>query len=189
VRGANAVLDACVLYPAPLRDLLLRLSIDGLYRAKWTERIHDEWIAAVLRNRPDLSSDQLERTRFLMDRAIPNALVSGYERHLRRIFLADGDDRHVVAAAIESDANIIVTSNISDFPPDAMARFDLEAVHPDDFVANLLAEDAAQIVASARECRARLRSPPLTASEYLDRLAACGLPKSVARLRSAAEVL
>jgi hypothetical protein len=51
-----------------------------------------------------------------------------------------------------------------------MARFDLEAVHPDDFIANLLAEDAAQIVASARECRAHLRSPPLTASEYLDRL-------------------
>lgn len=62
-----AVLDACVLYPAPLRDLLLQLALGDLYRAKWTERIHDEWMGNVLANRPDLIRQKIERTRALMD--------------------------------------------------------------------------------------------------------------------------
>lgn len=74
-----AVFDACVLYPAPIRDLLLRLAVTGLFRARWSERIHDEWIQAVLRNRQDLKREQLDRTRELMDQAVPDCLVSGYE--------------------------------------------------------------------------------------------------------------
>lgn len=50
-----ALFDACVLYPAPLRDLLMSLAIEDIFRAKWTEQIHDEWIRNVLRNRPDLN--------------------------------------------------------------------------------------------------------------------------------------
>ncbi len=69
--------DACVLYPAPLRDLLLRLALTDLYRARWSEAIHEEWIRAVLRNRPDLSRQQLERTRALMNAHVRDALVDG----------------------------------------------------------------------------------------------------------------
>ena len=58
----TVVYNACVLYPAPLRDLLMRLALTDLFRARWSEQIHDEWINAVLRNRPDLSRQQLERT-------------------------------------------------------------------------------------------------------------------------------
>ncbi len=69
--------DACVLYPAPLRDLPLRLALTDLYRARWSEAIHEEWIRAVLRNRPDLSRQQLERTRALMNAHVRDALVDG----------------------------------------------------------------------------------------------------------------
>ncbi len=62
----TAIYDACVLYPAPLRDLLMHLALTDLFRAKWTDAIHDEWIRSVLENRPDLTREQLERTRALM---------------------------------------------------------------------------------------------------------------------------
>ena len=74
-----AVYDACVLYPAPLRDLLLHLALTDLVRARWTERIHDEWIGALLADRADITAAQLARTRSLMDIAIPDAVVTGYE--------------------------------------------------------------------------------------------------------------
>ena len=81
-----AVYDACVLYPAPLRDLLLRLALTDLFRARWTERIHEEWTRSVLKDRPDLTAQQLQRTRELMNLAVPDCLVIGYEGlidHLR----------------------------------------------------------------------------------------------------------
>ena len=67
--------DACVLYPAPFGDLLLRLALKDLYRARWSDAIHEEWIRAVLRNRPDLSRQQLELTRALMNAHVRDALV------------------------------------------------------------------------------------------------------------------
>ena len=72
----TAIFDACVLYPAPLRDFLLRLAMTELFRARWTDRIHEEWMRSVLNNRKDLSAEQLERTRQLMDRAVPDCLVT-----------------------------------------------------------------------------------------------------------------
>src|SRR5690554_5628503 len=104
-----AVLDACVLYPAPIRDLLMRLSVTGLFRARWTDRIHDEWIEAVLRNRIDLQREQLDRTRQLMDNAVPDCLVTHYEGIEGTLQLPDPDDRHVLAAAIKCSAGTIVT--------------------------------------------------------------------------------
>jgi hypothetical protein len=77
VNRFTVLYDACVLYPAPLRDLLLRLALTDLYRARWSEAIHEEWIRAVLRNRPDLSRQQLERTSALMNAHVRDALVDG----------------------------------------------------------------------------------------------------------------
>ena len=77
VNRFTVLYDACVLYPAPLRDLPLRLALTDLYRARWSEAIHEEWIRAVLRNRPDLSRQQLERTSALMNAHVRDALVDG----------------------------------------------------------------------------------------------------------------
>lgn len=73
----SVVYDACVLYPAPLRDLLMRLAMTDFYGARWTQQIHEEWMRNVLANRPDLSRAQLERTRELMDCSVRDSLVEG----------------------------------------------------------------------------------------------------------------
>ena len=69
-----ALYDSCVLYSAPLRDLLMHLALTDLYQAKWTDAIHDEWIRNVLANRPDLKLQQLERTRDLMNSHVLDCL-------------------------------------------------------------------------------------------------------------------
>lgn len=75
----TVLFDACVLYPAPLRDFLMHLAITDLFRAKWTDEIHDEWIRNLLKNRPDLTQERLQRTRDLMNSNVRDCLVSGYE--------------------------------------------------------------------------------------------------------------
>jgi PIN domain len=96
----TALYDACVLYPAPLRDLLIRLADTGLFRARWTNAIHEEWILNVLENRADLSRERLERTRDLMNEHILDSLVNDYEELIPMLLLPDENDRHVLAAAI-----------------------------------------------------------------------------------------
>lgn len=107
-----ALYDACVLYPAPLRDLLLRLALTDLFRARWTAEIHQEWMRSVLNNRHDLKPEQLQRTRELMDASVPDCLVVGYEGLITNLSLPDPDDRHVLAAAIHCHAGVIVDCDL-----------------------------------------------------------------------------
>jgi hypothetical protein len=93
----TVVYDACVLYPAPLRDLLMHLALSDLFRARWSNMIHDEWIRNVHANRPDLSRDRLDRTRDRMNHSVRDCVVSDFEYMISSISLPDPDDRHVVA--------------------------------------------------------------------------------------------
>lgn len=129
-----ALYDACVLHPAPLRDLLMHLAVSGLYRARWTNRIHEEWIRSVLARRPDVLREALERSRQAMDDHVDDCLVSGYEGLESQLALPDPDDRHVVAAAILCQAGTIVTYNLKDFPEDVLAPLGITAQHPDQFI-------------------------------------------------------
>lgn len=95
----TVVYDACVLYPAPLRDLLLRLALTDLFRARWSDMIHDEWTRNLLAQRPDLEA-KLERTRTLMNAHVRDCLVTGFDHLIPSIELPDPDDRHVAATAI-----------------------------------------------------------------------------------------
>ncbi|HCF9255145.1 TPA: PIN domain-containing protein [Pseudomonas aeruginosa] len=171
----TAVYDANVLYPAPLRDLLMHLALTGVYRACWTAQIHDEWKRNLLINLQDLIQAQLDRTSAAMDRAIPDALVTGYEPLCAGLTLSDPDDRHVLAAAIKCSASVIVTFNLKDFPPDVLRPFEIEAVHPDDFIADLFDLDQAAVLEAVQAQRASLKNPPHTARELLDRLLVQGL--------------
>jgi predicted nucleic acid-binding protein len=175
----TAVYDANVLYPAPLRDLLMHLALTGVYRARWTAQIHDEWKRNLLINRKDLTQAQLDRTSAAMDRAIPDALVTGYEPLCAGLTLPDPDDRHILAAAIKGSASVIVTFNLKDFPSDALEPFEIEAVHPDDFIADLFDLDQAAVLEAVQAQRASLKNPPHTARELLDRLLIQGLTQSV----------
>ena len=132
--------DACVLYPAPLRDLLVRLALADLFQARWTAEIHDEWTRNVRANRPDISPASLVRCRELMDQHVPDCLVTGYESLIPTLSLPDPDDRHVLAAAIHGRAGLIVTFNLKDFPSSVLEPYGVQAIHPDEFVVRFLDE-------------------------------------------------
>jgi hypothetical protein len=185
----TAVYDANILYPAPLRDLFMRLAEVGLVRARWTDVIHEEWTRNVLADNPRLSAERLARTRTLMNEAIRDCLVTGFEDLVASLSLPDPDDRHVLAAAIRAGAEVIVTYNIKDFPEDTLARFDIKAQHPDDFLVSLLDVTPGLVCAAVKRQREGLRNPPKTAEELLDTLESQGLTQAVARLRQFVELL
>src|SRR5215472_725688 len=108
------VYDANVLYPNTLRDLLIRIAQSGMVQAKWTSEILDEMTGALLRNRPDIPPARLGRLRDLMNAAVRDSLVTGYEPLIEGLKLPDPDDRHVLAAAIKAGAQVIVTANLKD---------------------------------------------------------------------------
>lgn len=179
----TVVYDACVLYPAPLRDFLMRLALTDLFRARWSDMIHDEWIKNLLAQRPDLKPDILMRTRTLMNAHVRDCLVTGFEHLIPSVMLPDEDDRHVVAAAIHSGASLIVTFNLKDFPPEQLTRYNLAAQHPDDFIFDLFDLHPGQVCEAAANHRRSLKHPPKTADEYLDTLLKQGLTQTVGLLR------
>lgn len=154
----TAVFDANVLYPAPLRDLLIRLAQAGLVRARWTEAIHDEWVRSVLKANPTLSPDRLARTRKLMNEAVRDCLVTGYEDLTESLSLPDPNDRHILAAAIRAAAEVIVTFNLKDFPAGLLATYNIEAMHPDDFLLALFDASPGPICAAFKRQREGLRT-------------------------------
>lgn len=182
-RPSRVLLDACVLYPAPLRDLLIQFATAGLFRARWTDRIHEEWITSILRNRPDLTRRQLERTRSLMDRAVLDCLVEGYETIASSLELDDPNDAHVLAAAIHAGCDVIVTFNLQGFPSQPLGRHGIEALHPDEFVLRLIDRDSEEVVHAAAACRGRLRNPPLSPQQYLAALESPVAPKDRRKAR------
>lgn len=179
----TALLDANVLYPAPLRDTLMHLAVARSYRPKWSALIHEEWIRNLLLNRPDLSCATLEGTRDAMQNAIPDALVEGFEPLIPTLSLPDEGDRHVLAAAIEGDADVIVTWNLKDFPQETLDAHGLVAQTPDEFIGELMDFDEDRVVLAIRRGRALLKNPPKTVEEHLKTLEEQGLKRAVARLR------
>ena len=179
----TVVLDANVLYGAFGRDVLLRLAAAGLYRPRWTARIEGEWTGALLAARPDLNPAQVARTCAAMAQTFPDAAVTGYERHEAALTLPDPDDRHVLAAAVEAQADEVVTWNLPDFPDAVLRPLGVAAVSPDDLVLSLIEVDRDRVVDTLRRHRARLDRPPLTASDYLGHLTRAGLAATANALR------
>lgn len=183
------VFDACVLYPASVRDLLLHLAVTDLFRARWTARIHEEWIRGVLKQRQDLTRIQLERTRDLMNRAVPDCLIHSYEGLIDGLTLPDADDRHVLAAAVRCQAGVIVTYNLKDFPEDALAPYGIATQHPDEFVSHLFDINAGAVCAAVRDQRQSLKNPPLSVDELLNEFLARELAETVAQLQTMHQLL
>jgi hypothetical protein len=179
----EAVYDACVLYPAALRDFLLWLGYAKLVRPFWSERIQAEWMHSLLKKRTDLLRERLERTRQEMDREFPHSLVTGFEEIIPSLRLPDMNDRHVLAVAIHAKVPLIVTSNLADFPKSALTPYGIEAIIPDDLVLRLIDYDSKALLTAVARHRAALKRPPKTVDEYLATLRKQGLPKTVAFLR------
>lgn len=172
-----------------MRDLLIRLARSRRFRARWTEDIHDEWIDALLSERSDLRREQLERTADLMNKAVPGALVTGYEALVDGLELPDPDDRHVLAAAIRCGAAAIITTNLKDFPKDQLDTFETLAIHPDDFIMDLADLEPQLLEIAAKEQRADLTNPPVEAEEFIDNLERIGLPQVAAFLSKRSDLI
>lgn len=185
----TALLDANVLYPAPMRDLFLQLAVSDVFRAKWSADIHREWIEALLRNQPERDRAKLERTRRLMDEAALDSLVTGYEPLIASLSLPDPGDRHVLAAAIAGRCDVIVTQNLGHFPDAALAPFHLEAQHPDEFLCQHLSLAPGVFCSAVRKVRARLLHPPYGVEQYLATLTRQGLVATAGELHSFSELL
>lgn len=177
-----AVLDACVLYPAAQRDLLMWLAATGAIRAHWTNQIHDEWIRNVAQDY-GVERSVLERVRQLMDRAAGDALISAYRSHERLFPNTDAKDRHVAAAAVAArkrsgaERVTIVTWNLKDFDREEMAAAGITAENPDAFLCRLLTAAPEKTVAAFTRMRDNLRNPPKSKRECADTLAAQGLKR------------
>ena len=179
-----ALYDACVLYPSPLRDLLIRLAQKGLCRARWTNEILDECFRAIHANRPDIPQARLERTRQLMNEAVRDCLVEGYEELVGSFDLPDPKDRHVLAAAVRGGAQTIVTFNLKHFPDGALRRYDIEAQHPDDFVINQIHLNPAAVLGTVQEQAQALKKPSMSVDAVLDSLRRNGLAQSATEIRA-----
>ena len=182
VSNFTVIYDANVLYPNFLRDVLLRLAVTDLFRARWTEDIHQEWMRSVLRDRPELEP-KIQRTRELMDSHIKDAIVTGYQDLISGLQLPDPNDRHVLAAAIKSHAQLIITRNHQDFPTQALEPYAIRTQDPDDFIVDLLELDADIVTSALERHRTGLKFPPFAHDDYISAFHRQHLTKSANLLR------
>lgn len=184
----TVVLDANVLYPFWMRDALLRFHEAGLFRARWSDTIVDEWVRSLLARKPD-RADSVHRQVAAMRAHFDNSWVRGYGPLLGGLALPDPDDRHVLAAAIRCGAQHIVTRNLKDFPAEALAPFDVEAIDPDEFLCRTFGLYPEAGIEVFRQMREDYRHPPFRPAEFLMELTAKGMPRLAARLKSSCALI
>jgi hypothetical protein len=182
--GKIIILDANTLYLASLRSFLLYMADNDFFQPKWTDLINKEWQRHLFEKFPDMVAVKLQRITDAMNNAFPDALVTGFESIIDSLALPDTNDRHVLAAAIKAGADYIVTQNTKDFPPVALAKYDLEAITPDEWIIRLLDLDSGAVLQSFHKQVNSLRKPPKATEEVLASLERCGLKKAVPVLRS-----
>lgn len=162
----------------------MSLAMEDIFRAKWTNQIHDEWIRNVLANRQDLKPEQLERTRQLMNAHVDDCLLTGYESLIPTLNLPDPDDRHVLAAAIVGRCDVIVTFNQKDFPSSILRPFGIEMQDPDSFLLFQLDLAPGKFLKAVHKHRVRLKNPPMSQEQYLETLLRQGLVQVVQALKT-----
>ncbi|RLJ59013.1 PIN domain-containing protein [Litoreibacter meonggei] len=132
----RALLDACVIYPTVLREVLVGCAGLGLYEALWSERILEEWARATVKLGPG-AEVQARGEVAVLKAQFPNACVRPRDGDMARLHLPDENDIHVLAAAIAGSADVIVTMNAKDFPRQTLAFEGLKRLSPDEFMMEL----------------------------------------------------
>ena len=176
------LLDANILYPFHLRNLLIQLGVEGLIDARWTDAIHEEWISNLVAD-GRATRERLVRTRDIMRRVLPDADVRSYEHRIATLTLPDAGDRHVLAAAIEAGASVLLTFNLVDFPDASLATHGVVARDPDDFLCELHASDPEAVEAAVDAARRNLTLTTPEMGAFVDVLERQRLAAFVARLR------
>lgn len=180
--GFPVVLDACVLLPMATCDLLLRIADAKEYRALWSQGILDE-VERNLRTTFNLTPERARWRVGNMQRHFPDAQVLGYESLIPNMS-NDPKDRHVLAAAVRANADLIVTFNLKDFPQSALAPYDISAVHPDVFLCDQFDLNPPKVKQIAEDIVRDMKNPSMTHSEYLEGLKRAGLPNFAELLES-----
>jgi hypothetical protein len=179
------IYDANVLYPNTLRDLLIRIAQQPhLVQAKWTDQIIDETLSALQKNRPDITEKKAVRLRELINGAVRDCLVTGYQPLIEALDLPDPGDRHVLAAAIKANAQLILTRNLKDFPPKTLAQWDIRPKSPDNFVRDVMDFDSQAVWACVQQIVDSRTRRPVTVDDVLGELQRDGLVASATALRS-----
>lgn len=186
----TALLDACVQFSMASCDALMSVAATGIYAAKWTRRIEDEWMRnlAAFKGVPQ---ETFERRRDFMRRVCPDWEVEAesWESLVDCIKLPDENDRHVLAAAIAGHADCIVTNNLKDFPSSALAPLGIEALHPDDFLVAQLELEPLKVLPAFKKMRARLKNPECTPEVFAAAMERNGLTQTAEYLRQASELI
>jgi hypothetical protein len=165
------------------------LAMSDLYRARWSNDIHEEWMRNLQKDYPDLNRQKVERIRDLMNAHVVDCIVKGYESIIPHLILPDPSDRHVVAAAICCRADIIVTSNVKHFPNDILDPYGIQVQHPDKFLTDQINVAPSVVCAAAKRQRQSLKNPPMSVEEYLASLERQGLAQTVSSLREYSELI
>lgn len=185
----SAFLDANVLHPAFLRASLLWFADARLLRPVWSKDVLEEWRRSVQRRHADMDDTKLDIIQAAFVDQFPDAEVTEYERFIEAVDLPDPNDRHVLAAAIVGRCNGIVTANLKHFPADTLDQFGIEAVHPDDFIVNIIDLDRSKALGACKRHREAMSKSTPTVDEFLERFETVGLIQAHQRLSQYKELL
>ena len=167
------VLDTNVIYPLWMRDLMLWFAHYDLYTPKWSKHIFDEWFDVMIRK--GIPEIEARKRTAIVDEAFPDALVENYELLIPALTLPDENDKHVLAAAIKINANLIVTNNLKHFPCDYLSSFGLSAKNADDFLTDIIDLNHETSIKAFRDLVINKKNPPFDEYQVLDILRKNGL--------------
>jgi predicted nucleic acid-binding protein len=171
-----------------MRDTLLRFAEAGLFRARWSPTIIDEWRRSLLARKPELKVS-IDAQIAAMRRAFPESCVTGADDLIEALHLPDPNDRHVLATAIRTGAEHIVTENLRDFPAIILDQYEISAVSADDFLFSTLELYPAEALSVIKTMRRGCSHPTFTPGEFLFDLQVKGLPKLASALKESIDLL
>lgn len=186
----TALLDANVLYSVAISDALMEVAATGIYAAKWSRAIDDEWVRNLAKNKSRAEADFYTRRDSMHD-ACPDweVLEEGWKLIEPCLKLPDVNDRHVLAAAVAGNADSIVTINIKHFPASVLEPLGITALHPDEFLLQQLELEPLVVLPAFKVMRARLKNPAFTPEKFVDALERNGLIQTAAFLEQALQLI
>jgi predicted nucleic acid-binding protein len=184
----TVLLDANVLYSVAISDALMEVAATGVYAAKWSKAIDDEWVRNLAKNKKRAEADFHTRRDSMHD-ACPDWEVpeEGWRLIEPCLSLPDVNDRHVLAAAVAGHADSIVTINIKDFPSSILDPLGITALHPDEFLLQQLQLEPLVVLPAFKAMRARLKNPAFTPEKFVDAMERNGLIQTAAFLGQAVQ--
>ena len=186
----TVLLDANVLYSVAISDALMEVAATGIYAAKWSKAIDEEWVRNLAKNKNRAETDFHTRRDSMHD-ACPDWEVpeEGWKLIEPCLSLPDMNDRHVLAAAVAGHADSIVTVNIKDFPSSILDPLGITALHPDEFLLQQLQLEPLVVLPAFKAMRARLKNPAFTPEKFVDAIERNGLIQTAAFLGQALQLI